>query len=82
MAIDSVILTGRQVEALELASNGDENVEIAEQMGLGIEAVKSHLRKAYKALGARNRSHAVVLAYAAGVIKGPEPVDVVVVRRR
>ena len=73
-------LTSRQVEALELASHGDDNTEIARQMGLGVEAVKSHLRKAYKALGARNRVHAVVLAYAAGVIKGPEPVEVVVKR--
>ena len=74
-------LTRRQVQILDLTACGDTNPEIAEKLRLGEQTVKTHLRRAGVALGARNRVHAAVLAYAAGVIQGPEPVDVVVGKR-
>ncbi|HBM13421.1 MAG TPA: hypothetical protein DD390_12060 [Rhodospirillaceae bacterium] len=64
-----VRLTARQVEALEWRARGKANDEIAELMGLSIQAVKAHLQKAFVALGAANGANAVALALSAGLIR-------------
>jgi DNA-binding NarL/FixJ family response regulator len=74
-------LTRRQVQILQLVSEGLENSQIGDRLFLSKETVKCHLYKAYQVLDARSRTDAAVKAYAAGVIKGPEPVDVVVSSR-
>jgi DNA-binding CsgD family transcriptional regulator len=52
-------LTPREIAVLRLISNGAQNREAAEALGIGEETVRSHVKKAQLKLGVRNRAHAV-----------------------
>jgi DNA-binding CsgD family transcriptional regulator len=52
-------LTPRELAVLRLAAQGKPDKEIAEDLALGDETVRTHMRKAQAKLGARNRAHAV-----------------------
>jgi DNA-binding CsgD family transcriptional regulator len=64
----SFVLTPREREMLTLLAAGLSAVEIAEQLVISRETVKSHVRSAMLKLGARTRTHAVVRALACGEI--------------
>lgn len=53
------LLTGRQIEILDLVAKGFSNAEIASRLYLGESTVKWHVRKILKALGVANRAQAV-----------------------
>jgi EAL domain-containing protein (putative c-di-GMP-specific phosphodiesterase class I)/DNA-binding CsgD family transcriptional regulator len=55
-------LTARQREVLRLLATGLPVKGIARQLGLSIGTVKTHLAQAYRILGARNRTEALVRA--------------------
>jgi LuxR family quorum sensing-dependent transcriptional regulator len=55
-------LTPRELAVLRLVSSGAQFREVAEQLGLGEETVRSHLKKAQTKLGARTRTQAVAEA--------------------
>lgn len=55
-------LTARQRDVLALLAEGSSTKEIARRLGLGEGTVKVHLAAIFRALGARNRTEAVVLA--------------------
>lgn len=55
-------LTVRQRQALLLAAAGNTNAGIAARLGIHPDTVNRHLSEAYRQLGARDRTHAVVLA--------------------
>jgi DNA-binding CsgD family transcriptional regulator len=57
-----VHLTPRELAVLRLVSGGAQCREVAEELGLGEETVRSHLKKAQSKLGARSRTHAVAEA--------------------
>jgi DNA-binding CsgD family transcriptional regulator len=57
-----VHLTPRELAVLRLISCGARFREVAEQLGLGEETVRSHLKKAQAKLGARTRTQAVAEA--------------------
>ena len=61
-ASSPVVLTDRELEVLALVAVGDSNAEIAEQLYLSIDTVKTHLRKLYSKLGVRNRTEAALRA--------------------
>ena len=67
-ALEHPSLSGREREILLLAARGFSNAGIARRLGLSPETVKSHLRQVMGKLGARNRSHAVALAYEFGLV--------------
>lgn len=52
-------LSPREVETLALITQGLSNQEIAERLYLTINSVKSHIRAAYRKIGAHSRSQAV-----------------------
>lgn len=52
-------LTKRQVDVIELVSEGRSNKEAAEELGLTAGTVKIHLSRIYKALGAKSRTDAI-----------------------
>jgi DNA-binding CsgD family transcriptional regulator len=54
------VLSSRELEVLELASRGDTNAAIAQQLGVSVHAVKFHLGSIYKKLGVANRTEAAV----------------------
>jgi DNA-binding CsgD family transcriptional regulator len=57
-----VRLTPRELSVLRLVSMGAPLREVAEELGLGEETVRSHLKKVQSKLGARNRIQAVAEA--------------------
>lgn len=61
-------LTERQIEVLQLIANGQSNKEIARELDLSPATVKAHAAVAFGALGAVNRTDAVVKARSIGLI--------------
>jgi LuxR family quorum sensing-dependent transcriptional regulator len=59
---DRAQLTPRELSVLRFTSMGARSHEVANELGLGHETVRSHLKKAQTKLGARNRAHAVAEA--------------------
>lgn len=62
------MLTARQIEVLELMSRGLPNKSIAKTLDLAEGTVKLHVAAILRALGARNRTEAVVEAARLGLI--------------
>jgi DNA-binding NarL/FixJ family response regulator len=56
-------LTSREEEILFALADGLTNPEIAGELSISPETVKCHIRHLLPKLGARNRTHAVALAY-------------------
>lgn len=48
-------LTAREADVLELLQGGDSNAEIAAQLHVGVETVRTHARNIYRKLGVRTR---------------------------
>ena len=61
-------LTPREVDVLRLVAKGNANKEIAAQLSLTEETVKSHVRNILAKLGANDRTHAVAIAVKRGII--------------
>jgi DNA-binding NarL/FixJ family response regulator len=62
-------LTDRETEVLRLIAQGRSNAEIAAELFLGVETVKTHVRNVLAKLGARDRVQAVITAYESGFIR-------------
>ena len=61
-------LTGRQIDVLKLIATGESNKQVARELDLSPATVKAHIAAAIAALGAVNRTEAVVKARAMGLI--------------
>ena len=61
-------LTSREAEVLALVARGLSNAEIAETLGLSIETIRTHVKHVYMKTGARDRAHAVIIAYETGLV--------------
>ena len=61
-------LTERQVEVLRRIANGQSNKEIARDLELSPATIKAHAAAAISALGAANRTEAVLRARGTGII--------------
>jgi DNA-binding NarL/FixJ family response regulator len=66
-------LSPREAEVFALLARGMSNREIAAQLYLGETTVKTHVARILMKLGVRDRVHAVVLAYEAGVVAPGRP---------
>ena len=61
-------LTPREIDVLRLIAGGNANKEIAAQLSLTEETVKSHVRNLLRKLGANDRTHAVAIGVKRGII--------------
>jgi len=61
-------LTPREIDVLRLIAGGNANKEIAAQLSLTEETVKSHVRNLLGKLGANDRTHAVAIGVKRGII--------------
>ena len=66
--LPGVRLTDREGEVLRLMADGRSNAEIAAELVLGLETVKTHVGNVLTKLGVRDRTQAVVVAYRSGFI--------------
>jgi DNA-binding NarL/FixJ family response regulator len=62
-------LTPREIDVLRLIASGNANKEVAGQLSIGEETVKSHVTNILEKLGANDRTHAVTLAVKRGIIE-------------
>ena len=69
MAVSSEadVLTARERETLALIATGRSNDEIAREMRISLNSVKSYIRSAYRKTGVQSRSQAVLWAVTHGV---------------
>jgi DNA-binding NarL/FixJ family response regulator len=65
-------LSPRELEVLAALTRGDNNAAIAARLMIAIDTVKSHIKTVLLKLGARGRTHAVVLALQQGLVDWPE----------
>jgi DNA-binding NarL/FixJ family response regulator len=61
-------LTDREAAVLRLMAAGRSNAEIAAELVVGVETVKTHVGNVLTKLGARDRTQAVIAAYESGFI--------------
>ena len=64
------MLTPREREVLELIGQGANNAEIGSSLVVSEATVKTHVGRVLMKLGLRDRIHAVIYAYEAGIV-GP-----------
>jgi DNA-binding NarL/FixJ family response regulator len=64
----SVDLTPREMQVLRLLARGHNNAEIAAELFVSRETVKTHVRNVLDKLAARDRTQAVVRAYELGIV--------------
>jgi DNA-binding NarL/FixJ family response regulator len=62
------LLTQRELDVLRLIAGGNANKEIAAQLSLSEETVKSRVKNILDKLGANDRTHAVTIAVKRGII--------------
>jgi DNA-binding CsgD family transcriptional regulator len=63
-------VTPRELEVLGLIADGHSTREIAKQLWITDETVRTHVRRLLNRLGARTRAHAVAIAYRDGLWAG------------
>jgi len=63
-------LSRREHEVLRLVADGLENQAVADQLYVSVETVRTHVKNILRKLRARDRTHAVSLAYRTGLLGG------------
>lgn len=62
-------LTAWQVRILRTVADGLSAQEAGQELFLSVNTIRTHRRRIYQALGARNAAHAVAIGYRLGLLK-------------
>lgn len=62
------VLTSREHGVLLAIAEGSGNQEIADDLFLSCDTIRTHVARLCEKLGARNRTHAVAIAYHTGLL--------------
>lgn len=62
-------MTNRQWDVLVGIARGMSNTEIASELGVSVDTIKTHCRRLFQHLGARDRAHAVTLSFHTGLLR-------------
>jgi DNA-binding NarL/FixJ family response regulator len=65
------VLTERETQVIRLVARGRSNKQIAEELFLSVETVRTYLRRMFAKLGVNDRTHLAVLAHEAGLLHKP-----------
>ncbi|MFD4190592.1 response regulator transcription factor [Amycolatopsis thermoflava] len=68
-------LSGREYQVLQLIAEGLSTTQIAASLLLSVETIRTHVRGVLRKLAARDRTHAVALAFRAGLLVVPGQPD-------
>ena len=63
-----VVLTERELQVLHGMADGKSNAEIGRELYVSEDTVKTHARRLFRKLGARDRAHAVAAGFRAGLV--------------
>ncbi|HWH00703.1 MAG TPA: helix-turn-helix transcriptional regulator [Pilimelia sp.] len=63
-----VMLTERELQVLRGMADGKSNAEIGRELFVSEDTVKTHARRLFRKLGARDRAHAVAAGFRAGLV--------------
>ncbi|NDL57852.1 response regulator transcription factor [Phytoactinopolyspora mesophila] len=72
-AVTRAGLTEREGEVLRMMAAGKSNTEIAAELYLGVETVKTHVGNVLAKLSVRDRTQAVIAAYESGFVRPTAP---------
>lgn len=61
-------LTQRELEVLNLVTNGLSNKIISEELFISVDTVRNHLRNIYKKLNVNSRTQAVIVSIRQGIL--------------
>ena len=62
------VLSERELQVVRLVARGCSNQQIADELVLSLETVRTYLRRMFAKLGVNDRTHLAVLAYEAGLL--------------
>jgi len=63
------VLTAREVQVLELVAWGNRNKEVAARLSIADDTVRMHMKSILGKLAARDRTHAVTIAFMRGALR-------------
>lgn len=61
-------LSRREYQVLQLVAEGLENSDIAQMLYLSVETVRTHVKSILRKLSARDRTHAVTISFRGGIL--------------
>ncbi|WP_433088315.1 response regulator [Dactylosporangium sp. CA-052675] len=64
-------LSARELQVVRLVARGLSNQQIADELRLSLETVRTYLRRMFAKLGVNDRTHLAVLAHEAGLLHEP-----------
>jgi DNA-binding NarL/FixJ family response regulator len=67
-AVRRLTLTERELQVLRGMADGKSNAEIGRELFVSEDTVKTHARRLFRKLGARDRAHAVAAGFRAGLV--------------
>jgi DNA-binding CsgD family transcriptional regulator len=68
-------ITAREREVLKLVAEGYSTAEIARDLWITEDTVRTHIKRMLVRLGARTRAHAVAIAFREGLWAAPPPAN-------